>query len=168
MVFPWGFCKCHVELFLFEEKEGEKKISSVTSPRKDTVPLIQHEQRMKKKRVSPLLRRKLLFLFSRHSDGWQVSSDTIGRSRQHEITPSFNIYTRQRPGRDGVTEKELSNSCALNCSSTLSQMACKIETKTNNNNNNKENGIFFSQLGRVEGLIPKVELLSFLQVGFTS
>jgi hypothetical protein len=44
MVFPWGFCKCHVELFLFEEKEGEKnlekKISSVTSPRKDTVPLI--------------------------------------------------------------------------------------------------------------------------------
>jgi hypothetical protein len=41
-------------------------------------------------------------------------------------------------------------------------MACKIETKTNNNNNNKENGIFFSQLGRVEGLIPKVELLSFL------
>jgi hypothetical protein len=40
-------------------------------------------------------------------------------------------------------------------------MACKIETKTNNNNN-KENGFFFSQLGRVEGLIPKVELLSFL------
>jgi hypothetical protein len=40
MVFPWDFCKCHVELFLFEEKEGEKKISSVTSPRKDTVPLI--------------------------------------------------------------------------------------------------------------------------------
>lgn len=40
-------------------------------------------------------------------------------------------------------------------------MASKIETKTNNNNN-KENGIFFSQLGRVEGLIPKEELLSFL------
>lgn len=82
---------------------------------------------MKKKRVSPLLRRKLLFLFSRHWDGWQVSSDTIGRSRQHEITPSFNIYTRQRPaGRDGVTEFK---SCPIAVHSTATPPSLRWHAK---------------------------------------